>query len=701
MKRLALILAALGIAASAFGGIRPPSVPLINVDPYFSVWSQADEAYADVTRHWSGWKQPLLGAVRVDGKVYRILGNEAFTPMGHDVFSEGKKTNEKVVVDEYYYRDGGDPVFALAAQQTCLTVLPTSTVYTFRCGGAEVEMKFTAPLLMDDLDLLSRPVNYLTWTARSADGRKHDVQVYLEASPRFAIDVNVQPVEAQTGVSGEVSYAKVGTTAQPVLEKRGDDIRIDWGYFYLASHDGGISLVSGRDARKSFACGEAPASLGEKVTSENFEKDGLALVYNHDFGKIGTKPVSGYVMLAYDDILSIRYLKQIELRPYWNRSGKNTLTAELEKAASDYSDILQKCSSFDARLLEDALNAGGQEYADLCALAYRQAVSAHKLVQSPKGELFFFSKENFSNGCCGTVDVTYPSMPLFLIYGQDLAKALINFIFDYSESPFWNKVWAPHDVGRYPDAYGQHYGNWMPLEESGNMLLLTAAVVKFCQDPDYARRHWTTLTKWALYCVGYGQNPENTLCTDDFAGKMAHNANLSVKSILGVAAYAQMAKSIGKSEEAQAFETYARRMASEWKKSAFEEDHYRLAFDAEGSWSQKYNLVWDKVLDLDIFDSDIMETEISWYLKHQNKYGLPLDSRQQYTKTDWILWTATMAPDDETFRTFVSPVWNFYNETTDRVPLCDWVNTEEPTKRAMIARSVVGGFFMKILSAKK
>ena len=163
----------------------------------------------------------------------------------------------------------------------------------------------------------------------------------------------------------------------------------------------------------------------------------------------------------------------------------------MSRAAKDMDKIMARCRDFEQSMLSDAQACGGTEYADLCASAYRQAVSAHKLLEGPSGDIFFISKENFSNGCAGTVDVSYPSIPLFLYYNNELAKGLLNHVFEYAESTAWNNVWAPHDVGRYPIAYGQHYGNWMPLEECGNMLLMTAAIVQ--QDPEasYARRPWT------------------------------------------------------------------------------------------------------------------------------------------------------------------------------------------------------------------
>ena len=208
------------------------------------------------------------------------------------------------------------------------------------------------------------------------------------------------------------------------------------------------------------------------------------------------------------------------------------------------------------------------------------------------------------------------------------------------------------------------------------------------------------LTTWTDYLVEKGLDPENQLCTDDFAGHFAHNTNLSIKAILGVASYGRLAEMLGKKDVAEAYTTKARQMATEWERMANDGDHYRLTFDKPGTWSQKYNLVWDRLLGLDIFDSKIAEMEIPYYLAKQNIYGLPLDNREPYTKTDWIMWTATMAPDQATFREFIVPVHKFMNETIDRVPMSDWVFTDKPNWRGFKARSVIGGYYMKMLEGK-
>ena len=592
-------------------------------------------------------------------------------------------------------------VNALVAKQQSLSVLPMRTVASFACGPVDLDLIFTAPLFLDKLDLISRPVNYLTWQVRSNDGALHDVQVYFTASPRQAVHVPSQSIIAETGKADGIDFVRAGTQEQNILGRKGDDVRIDWGYVYVGtpSGKGQVALSDYFRSLERFAKNGHLLRGKSSYMRESADKQLLALAYVNNLGKVGPDVKADYVLLAYDDIYSVQYFGE-NLRPYWNRRGDKTLTGQLAQAASEYDSLTAACASFDAGLMSDATRSGGREYAELCALAYRQSIAAHKLVESPEAGLLFLSKENFSNGSIGTVDVTYPSEPLFLYYNPELAKGLLNQIFHYSESGRWTKPFAAHDVGTYPIANGQTYGGDMPVEESGNMLILTAAIARLEGNADYAARHWQVLTTWADYLLEYGLDPENQLCTDDFAGHFAHNANLSIKAIMGIASYARLAEMSGKKDVAARYMEEARKMAVAWQEMAADGDHYKLTFDKAGTWSQKYNLVWDKILGTSLFDPSVARTEIAYYLTKQNVYGLPLDNRKTYTKTDWIMWTATLSERREDFERFIRPVYKYMNETDDRVPMSDWIYTDSKRHSGFQARSVVGGYFIKLLSDK-
>jgi hypothetical protein len=303
------------------------------------------------------------------------------------------------------------------------------------------------------------------------------------------------------------------------------------------------------------------------------------------------------------------------------------------------------------------------------------------------------------------VDVFYPSSPLYLLLNPKLLEASVAPVLEYAELPRWHFPFAPHDLGRYPHANGQVYGgrekteeNQMPVEESSNMLILVAAIAKTEGNADLAQRHWALLTKWAGYLREKGLDPENQLSTDDFAGHLAHNANLSIKAIVALGAYAQLAEKLGRKDEAAAYRKTAVDFAARWMRMALDGDHYVLAFDKPGTWSQKYNLVWDKVLGLNLFPAEVARTEIAFYRTHQNKYGLPLDNRSQYTKLDWIYWTAALADSPADFDALIDPTYDFANESPTRVPLSDWYWTQDAKQRGFEARSVVGGLFMKMLT---
>ena len=581
------------------------------------------------------------------------------------------------------------------AVQKSVDVLATNTYYTFKCGPVELDVVFTAPMLIDNLDLLSTPINYISYQVRSTDKKAHNVQFYLGASPLMAVNKANQPTVSMHGSEDGIDFVKTGTIDQPILAKTGDGICIDWGYFYLPAVNGEVSLAPAQEMENSFVSSGKLAPSQKKIVS--YEVSQMpALAYMHDFGTMQTG--ASFAMLGYDEIYDIEYMYH-RYKGYWARDGK-TIFQAFNELKQGYERIMGECCALDKRIYDDGLAAGNAKYAEILSGSYRHVIAAHKLFRDNEGNLLFFSKENNSNGCVNTVDLTYPSAPLFLIYNPTLQKGMMTSIFEYSRSGRWTKSFAAHDLGTYPRANGQVYDGDMPLEEAGNMLILAAMLTDLDGNANYVSKYWDIMQTWVDYLVENGQDPSNQLCTDDFAGHWAHNCNLSIKAIMGVAGFAKMARVKGDIATADKYMTKAKEMGAKWEQAACEGDHYRLAFDRTGTWSQKYNMVWDKLWGTNIFPNDAMNHEIKYYLGRQNKFGLPLDSRKDYTKSDWLMWTAAMSPNNKIFLKFVDPLYVYINETPSRVPISDWHDTKTGRMMAMYARSVIGGYWMKVFADK-
>lgn len=653
---------------------RPPAVPLVTHDPYFSVWSFDNHLTDNWSHHWSGAIQAMCGMAMIDKRPWRFAG-----PM---------------------------PDSVPAMKQSSLEVTPTRSRYRFDQSGVRLTVTFLSPLLPKDLELLSRAVTFVTFDAVATDGRTHNIKLYFDATGEWAVNTPDQKVTWNRGSTTGLETMRIGTTAQPVLAKKGDNLRIDWGWFTVArpaSSSGQTAILRDRDARDTFAhTGSIPASDdARKPRAVSDQWPVLASVL--DLGRVSATSISRHLLLAYDDQYSIELMGK-RLKPYWQRNG-TTFSQMLSNADEGCVSVIRRCEAFDRRLTTDLRRVGGSDYADVCILAYRQCLAANKLVADAQGRPLQFPKENFSNGCISTVDVIYPAAPFFLLLNPTLLKAQLTPVLDYAMTPRWTFPFAPHDLGTYPLANGQVYGggetnqrDQMPVEESGNMLLMLAALAKIEGNADYAGPYWPALTRWANYLKEKGLDPENQLCTDDFAGHLAHNTNLSLKAILALGGYAQLCRISGRSAEGEEYLKAARQMASKWVEMARDGDHYRLTFDKRGTWSQKYNLVWDRILGLNLFPPAVARAEIAYYKKVQNPYGLPLDNRKEYTKLDWTLWSATMAENIADFRALVAPVRRFATESPSRVPLTDWYGTTNAKQAGFQARSVVGGVFIKMLA---
>ncbi len=620
---------------------RPSAYPLITADPFFSVWSCADNLYDDCTRSWTELPNPILAGIMVKKNFYSMVAA--------DINFESNKNK---------------------INQTDAFVSPLTTTYVFENELARVTLKFTTPLLLEHIDIMSRPVSYIAYEIekKCADT---PIEFVFGLSARCCVNNENQKV-----IFKKTDFSLCcGNTVQNPLAQTGDRVLIDWGYLHLCD-------------KNAF------------VTKANEIKE---LSLNTEYSPYKDMPYlavkrgdeRGVITVAYDEIYPIEYfgtpLKEYCLNYFASFS-------EMVKAAiSQYDKIKKMCDEFDERLIKEA-EKFGENYKNIVTIAYRQAIAAHKLVCDKDGNLLFLSKECGSNGCIGTLDVTYPSIPLFLKYNPKLVTAMLRPIIKYAYMPEWEFDFAPHDVGTYPIANGQVYGMarkdksamQMPVEECGNMLLCMAAIYKYSNDKTLFDENKQLMKKWADYLVEYGYDPGSQLCTDDFAGHLDHNCNLSIKAIIAIAAYAQLS---GESKYLRIAEQYAKK----WEKDAANKEATALTFDQKESWSLKYNMVWDTLLNYNLFSDDVKEKEVKLYLSKFNKYGVPLDSRSDYTKMDWEMWSASLCDNKEYFEKICQAVINTINETDDRVPLSDWYYSSTARHIQFQNRTVVGGLFITLL----
>ncbi len=625
--------------------LRPPSVPLITIDPYFSVWSPYDKLYEGATEHWTASANSIIGKVFVDGAEYRFMGE-----------GEG----------------------AVIEQLSC-NVSALATEYKFGNEKIVLSVRFFTPLLPDDLYRLSRPVSYMDISYKSADELEHNVSVELLVSDEICMNKRAErEIDAEIITHSGLISAKIGCKEQNILNRSGDDLRIDWGYFYLSlAQKGTVSFEQG----ESSVFAKAVIDLSESSNE--------------------------IILFSYDDIYSLNYFGE-NVTALWKTKGNSVLDV-ISEAFSESAEIYSKCIDFGKELISNATAVGGEMYSELVSLAYRQVIAAHKLAVDNDGNNLFISKECFSNGCAATVDVTYPSSPLFLLYNTELLKGMLRPIFRFANSDEWKFDFAPHDVGQYPLVTGQVYGKnheaegryadyQMPVEECGNMLIMMANICFIDNNTDFFDNYRDTLDLWVRYLIEYGMDPAHQLCTDDFAGHLAHNCNLSLKAIMGIEGYGLVLK-MKNDESAAYYLDKAKEMAENWvAKAANKDGSFRLTFDREGTFSMKYNMVWDKFWNTGLFAPSVYYSEFSSNLKRFNAYGMPLDNRKTYTKSDWLLWTACLAPEKSEFEKFIEPMWNCYNVSPSRVPMTDWYDTVTSSMVGFRHRSVQGGLFIALLN---
>lgn len=639
--------------------MRLPAYPLVTVDPFFSIWSRSDTLNAADTTLWTGHRKRIVGKVSVDGREYTFLG-------------KGKN----------------------ALPQRARTVDFTETVYVFANAEIELTARFWGAHVLDKPELLFAPVSYIDVEVGSADGGAHAVEVTIEVFDEIAKKNALAPCVFRKGQAGGTEFVSVKKKGARPIAYSGDHVVADWGEYFIAGD----------------VCGYRKRICG-------------SLIYAKSAGRAeGAEAFGAHFVLAADDGYSIEYFGK-KLKGAWTKYYKDIEEA-LARFVKGRKEIYAFASAFAGRLNED-VSGMPPAYAKILRAAFRQVLAAHKAAFDDKGGLLYFSKECHSNGCMNTVDVSYPSTPLFLMYAPELVLGMLRGIFAFAVSPVWRYGFAPHDIGRYPIGNGQVYGfrkrnafnrdnslkiyaltgevydysSQMPIEECGNMLIMSYAYIRFGGKAENIAPYMATLAKWADYLVEKGVILENQLCTDDFAGHSEKNVNLAIKSVIGIACFDKLKEACSFTAECD-YAAIARDYAAKLTALALKEDG-SLAFslDKKDTWSLKYNLVWDGIFGFGLFDEKIYAAESAVYVAKLNKYGLPLDYRAAFCKTDWAMY-ASVFGGEKTVGLFAEALCAYLTDTPDRNPFSDYIDSVGCRDKGMNHRSVQGGLWLPALARK-
>jgi Glutaminase A six helical-hairpin domain/Domain of unknown function (DUF5127)/Domain of unknown function (DUF4964) len=648
--------------------VRPPAVPLAVRSPYLSTWLAADALPGVWPTFWNGHITAMTGLARIDGVAYTFLGAPALP----------------------------DTPPLPTMRQTDLALTPTRSVFTLEQAGVRLRVEFLSPVEPGDPRRQSIPFSYVSARASSADGRPHRVSLYFDISGEWAHgDTNTRITWAATQTGALLSLTS--TPAAPAVLAENNESAA-WGtVVWSTALTPATTYQIGQDAVVR-SLGARTGALANTVDTgfRAINDRWPVFAFNTDLGQVTARP-SQEVVLSIGHVRepAVSYLGT-DLPPLWRSHfpGWPDMVAFLH---ADHRAATARADRLDARLTRDAVAAGGERYAALCALALRQAYAGTELV-SRDGVPWAFLKEISSNGNMSTVDVIYPAMPVFGYLDPGYLALLLAPLLDYAERGGWPKRFAEHDLGtHYPRASGHNDGQEedMPVEESANLLIMSAAYAqRGGAAREFATAHYPILTQWADYLVENALDPEFQNQTDDFTGFIGHSVNLALKGIVGIGAMSVLATAAGNQADATRYLSAARSYIARWAGMAADGPHLRLAYDQPGTWSQKYNGFADALLNLGLVPRAVAASEAAWYLSRANTYGVPLDIRHTYTKADWELWTAAwLRHEPRISDLLIESIHTFLTTTASRVPFTDWYDTVTDRQTGFQARPVVGATF--------
>ncbi|KUJ19273.1 DUF1793-domain-containing protein [Mollisia scopiformis] len=680
------------VSGSTFSPARPPAIPLAVKSPYMSTWLEVGSdggsggnLAGSWPRFWAG-PQPgpvagpngavtgWAGLIKVDGTSYTWMGAPVVNGVAPTLVSQ----------DSFEYTS------------------QRSTFIMNVAGKVTMNVTFISPVTPTDLKKMSIIGTYLSISVVSRDGATHSVQLYADTSAEWVNPTHNQDV-VQWSYTVENGVASHQSFQQTQSEFNADfpDDAAHWGNWYWSTAAmSSMTYQNGADVtvRQNFLSNGALPNTQDSNYRE-ISTNWPVFAFANALGSVGTTPVNTLYTIVHAQQNAIYF------------DGANGLTAvpslwtsyfgsDLAMVEFFYGDFVTKVGAIDHQIAADSLAAGGQDYLTITSLSARQAFGAVQLCGTT-AKPYLFLKEVSSDGNIQTVDVLFPAMPIFLYSNPILVKYLLDPLFENQEAGNFPQTYSMHDLGpNYPRAIGHPTGDgeYMPLEECGNMLITTLAYAQRANDVAYLTQHYNILKQWTGYLVQEALIPANQLSTDDFQGQLANQTNLALKGIIGIQAMSVIAQKTGNTADATNFSSIAHSYISQWQQlavvSTASPPHTNLDYQDNSSHGLLYNLYGDKLLGLGLVPQSLYDMQSTFYPTVAQTYGVPLDTRNVFTKSDWQMWAASIS-SASTKSMFISKLASWINNTPTNRAFTDLYNTQtgDFADGPFIARPVVGGHF--------
>ncbi|CAE6479297.1 unnamed protein product [Rhizoctonia solani] len=671
---------------------NPPAIPLAVRSPYLSAWLQGGNSGGRLNGQWpTFWTGSTLGwagYIRVDGKAYTFLG-------------------------------APNVAGATLATQKKMQFTATKSTFVLAAGPVDLTVQFLSPVEPTDYLRQSLPFSYMTLSAKSTDGASHSVQYYTDISAEWTsgdnglpvkwstskLTGNGNPIIHQVSLQNPVRYAEINDHTQ-------------YGTAYYATNQvGNLTYATGEDRtlRTAFVTkGVLDNSQDTQFRAINDRWPVFA--FARDIGSI-TDSTKNPVVFAVGHVRDplVQYIiagnQQQERHPYWlskYANANDALSAFLSD--SEYQHSLTAASALDTKIFNDATPIHA-DYTSIVQLSTRQAFAAVEITLSKTSsgsyntsDVKIFMKEISSNGNMNTVDVIFPAWPAYLYLNPDFGRRLLEPLFQYQQTGQYPNKWSIHDLGaHYPNATGYNDGGDepMPVEESGNMLIMALSYTRATKDNSLISNNYNLLAQWTQFLVEDSLIPAEQLSTDDFAGHLVNQTNLAIKGIIGIQAMGEIANILGKSDDAKKYKDIAASYVPQWQKFAHSnEGHLTLNYGNASSWGLAYNLYSDKLLQFNLFPKSVYDMQTGWYGEMGAQYGVALDSRHPYTKSDWEIYTAGTVTDKGTRDMFIARLRDYLANGKNNAPFSDWYDAIWGTVVGFRARPVAGGHFALLVLPK-